>query len=108
MDELEDSLSRILSDPAELDRLGRLASQLFSGDAPSGSSPPEGGAGKPSDLLQSLTGAHDGKAALVKALLPFLHEERAKKLQKALRFARAARMAGTAFRQFGGEDAHGL
>ena len=43
------------------------------------------------------------KAALLNALAPSLQPERRKKLEKALRLAQAARIAGIALDSFGGD-----
>lgn len=110
MDEFEKTLDRVLSDPAEMEKLSRLAGQLFGGDAPGAPSPREGGglpemAGLAKKLggLMGAGGAKSDKAALLKALSPYLREDRRDKLQRAMRLARAARVAGAALHEFGGE-----
>ena len=109
MDELEKTLDRVLSDPAEMEKLSRLAGQLFGGE-PSGTPAKQesGGAPELSGLAKTLGGLMGGggksdKAALLNALSPYLRSDRRDKLQKAMRLARAARVAGAALHEFGGE-----
>ena len=101
MNEFEQKLNSILSDPAEMEKISRLAAQIMGGGE-AGAEPPSGG-GVPdlTGLLSSL-GQGGDKAALVRALCPFLHPERQAKLQKALRLAEAARIAGVALEAYGG------
>ena len=72
MSDFEDKLHAILSDPEELERIGRLASALMGG-----------GAGR-SEL-----------GALADALSPWLRPERLSRLRRALRLAGMLRVAGT-------------
>ena len=103
MSEFDDKLHAILSDPAEMERIARLASELMGGgaaDAPPKEAAPDGA------LLQRLGallgGAGGGdKAALVGALAPYLQPERRARLQKALRLAGVLRLAGKALREEG-------
>jgi len=92
MNEFEQKLSSILSDPQEMERLKNLAAQIMGGASDSSGDTP---AGMPelSGLLGQ-AGQGGDKAALIKALAPFLSPGRLDKLQKALRLAQAARMAG--------------
>ena len=101
MSEFEDKLHAILSDPAEMERISRLASELMGGgetDAPPETDAPDGGLLR---RLSSLLGGAGGgeKTALVNALSPYLHPERRARLQKALRLAGVLRLAGTALRE---------
>ena len=102
MNEFEQKLNSILSDPAEMEKISRLAAQIMGGSGDAGAESPSGG-GVPdlTGLLGSL-GQGGDKAALVRALCPFLHPERQAKLQKALRLAEAARIAGVALEAYGG------
>lgn len=103
MSEFEDKLHAILSDPAEMERISRLAAELMGGGTPA--SPP-GDAAPDGKLLQRLgallggAGAGD-KAALLNALSPYLKPERRARLQKALRLAGVLRLAGSALREEG-------
>lgn len=115
MNEFEDKLSSILSNPEEMAKITRLAGQLMGGNAPGENEPPpstaqpeDGGfdpgmLGRLQGLMGSLSGKSDDKAGLFKALAPYLREERRVKLQKALRLAKAAKLAGAALGEFGGE-----
>ena len=106
MSELEDKLNAILNDPSEMERITRLASELMGGGTPEGASVPEAPApdgellGRITRLLGS-TGSGD-KTALLRALSPYLRPERQARLQKALRLAHMARLAGTALAEDGG------
>jgi hypothetical protein len=127
MSELEDRLHHILSDPQELERISRLAAQLMEGgpakpgtdtDAGRGAASgtdaggsTDGGAGGGSDagLLSGLKALFPGagggggdKGALLQALAPYLQPERQAKLERALRLARLARIAGSALGDPGG------
>ena len=98
MSEFEDKLHAILSDPAELERIGRLAAELMGGGpAGEGDAP----AGDPTGPLRRLSGllggAGDGdKRALLEALGPYLRPERRARLGRALRLAGMLRLAGAA------------
>ena len=105
MSEFEDKLHAILSDPAEMERIGRLASELMGGAAPPTD---EGdGAGGDGALLRRLGAMLGGaerseKAALLHALEPYLRPERHARLQRALRLAGMLRIAAAALREEGG------
>lgn len=109
MNELEEKLGAILSDPGEMEKLSRLAAQLMGGESQEQSQPqaqaqglgPEGAMlGK----LAALMGGGDGKdkSALLQALAPYLKPERQAKLKKALRVARMARLARLTLEEYGG------
>ena len=106
MSEFDEKLHAILSDPKEMERISRLASELMAGGA--GAAPP---AEDEADnaLLRRLGGLLGGagggdKTALLQALSPYLHPERRARLQKALRLAGVLRLAGTALREEGGQN----
>lgn len=107
MSSLEETLNAVLSDPAELEKLSRLAAQLMGGEAPvpdsSEAQPPPDG-----DMLRRLIssaggGAGGDKTALLHALSAFLRPERQAKLNRALRMAHMARLARLALETYGGE-----
>lgn len=113
MDELEQTLQRVLSDPQEMEKISRIAAQLMGGGqeetAEDGGAPDKTGTGA-AEMLKGLLSAPPGaggadgrKTALLNALAPYLREDRRKKLQKAMRLARAARVAGVVLNEFGGE-----
>ena len=99
MDELSETLNRILSDPQQLAAVQNLAAELMGGG--------EGGAAKAppkaSGLLAGLGGG-GGKAELVQALSPWLKPERAAKLRRAQRLAATLHLAGAAWQKLGGGD----
>ena len=100
MSEFEDKLHAILSDPAEMERISRLAAELIGG----GAAPQESGAD--SAVLRRLGGLLGGvgggdKAELLNALSPYLRPERLDRLRRALRLAGVLRLAGTALREEG-------
>ena len=113
MDELEQTLQRVLSDPEEMAKISRIAAQLMGG----GQEEPEKDGSVPdktgtAELLKGLFSATSGagggngdvnKTALLNAIAPYLREDRRKKLQKAMRLARAARVAGVVLNEYGGE-----
>ena len=100
MDDLEKTLGQVLSDPAAMAEVTRLAQQLM-GDAP----PPEGSPA--AGALPGVLGQLGGKShPLARAMAPYLGEERRARLERALGVASAARMAEAALRGMGG--IHGL
>ena len=106
MSELEDKLNAILNDPSEMEKITRLASELMGGGAPEGA-PAQAAPGADGELLGRITrllGSAGGgdKTALLRALSPYLRPERQARLQKALRLARMARLAGSALAEDGG------
>ena len=103
MSEFEDKLHAILSDPAEMERIGRLASELMGGGA--GQAPSDDGAD--GAMFRRIGGLLGGmgtgnKTELLNALSPYLHPERRERLRRALRLAAVLRLAGTALREEGG------
>lgn len=106
MNEFEETLNAILSDPEEMERISRLAAELLGGTGPPGAEAPADetawpGMGMLTKLLGGMNGGGD-KTALLEALAPYLRPERKERLQKALRFARMARLATSAMSEFGG------
>ena len=110
MSELEEKLNAVLNDPAELERISRLAAELMGdGGAPETEATGGGLGEKLGGLLGSLggkgggggKGSGGGKAALVAALAPYLHDGRREKLAKAARLAQAAHLAGAMLREEG-------
>lgn len=102
MNEIEDMLGKILSDPEEMAKISRLASSVFGGEenAPKAESDMGG-------MLSALMGKAGGgsdKAAFVAALGPYLKPERRRKLEKALKISRIAGIAGLALNEWGEAD----
>lgn len=110
MSELEDKINSILSSPEEMEKISRLASQLMGGTIPEkpGVQKPdeeksdEEMLGKLQKMVQKAAGGGSDKTGLIKALSPYLREDRRQKLQKAVRLAQAARLAGIAMNELGG------
>ena len=105
MNEFEEKLNAILSNPEEMETLTRLAAQLMGGGAPE-SAPARDDPGDGA-LLQRLAGLMGGggakdKTALLQALSPYLRPERQAKLKKALNIARVARLARLTLEEYGG------
>ena len=114
MSELEDRLNALLSNPEDMGRIAQMASRLMGqiapNDPPPGEekAPPGGGdtagvMGAVSRIMRGL-GDNGGKKQLLSGLSPYLAEKRRRRLEKALKIAAAARLAGVAFSEFGGED----
>jgi len=100
VNELEDKLNSILNNPAEMEKITRLASELMGGGrenpSPPESTMPDGELlGRLTKLLGSAGGGND-KAELLRAMSPYLRPERQAKLKKALRLAKVARLAAAA------------
>ena len=107
MSEFEERLNSILNDPAEMEKITRLAGELL-GAGGEGAAPAQGPAGEDGELfgklaalLRSEAGGGD-KAELISALSPYLQPTRRQRLQKALRLAKAAKLAMGMLRSDGG------
>jgi len=101
MSEFEDNLRAILSDPAELERIGRLASELMGGGAAVQAEDASPAPGPGGDVLRRFGALFGGgtaadKTALAEALGPYLKPERAARLGRALRLAGMLRLAAAA------------
>lgn len=101
MNELEDMLGKILSSPDEMEKISKMASELFGGGGTE--SPGDSGMPDISKMLGSFIGGGGGgdKAALVAALGPYLKPERRRKLEKALKISRLAGIAEIAMKGMG-------
>jgi len=103
--ELEDMIGKILSDPAQMERISGLASQLMGGGEEKKSEAAELPGLDPAMLygIGRLIGMDSGggKAELVAALGPYLKPERRSKLEKAARISRLAHIAGLALEEYG-------
>lgn len=114
MDSMEEKISAILSNPQMMQQLQSMA-QAFSSQASSTDSPkqqpqkPEDGKPPEFDLgmLQQLSGItkmgsiDSQQSALLKALSPYLSNNRISKLEKAMRAAKMAKIASLALGQKG-------
>lgn len=104
MDDLQESLSRLLENPEELERMSKLAADLLGGGE---ETPPSDAPAMP-DLRGLLGGAGSAGSTdtqkLLRAMRPFLAPKRQEKLSRALRVARMASVARIALGQMREED----
>ena len=101
MSGLEEQLQQILSDPGQMAEIQRLASSLLGGGESPAAPPPSFDPGKLGALLGGASGGEDDKAALLRAMRPWLSEKRRAKLDRALQLAKMARVARLAMAQMG-------
>lgn len=134
MSELEDKLNKILSSPAEMEKIMGLARSLsgsLGGTASGGDAGPVSGEGagaaapaapdlagiastlgsidpKIFRLVTRLAGEYtsgkNDKAELLNAIKPYLKEDRRAKVDRAAEIAKLARLAKVAFREFSGGE----
>ena len=110
MAELEDMLNQVLSDPEQMSKIAGLAQSLMGGME---SSPADShNSSLPIDpkmlgrIQKLMGGSGDNKSsseALLRAMQPYLSEKRRIKMDKALKLARMAKLAGFAMEEFGGD-----
>lgn len=99
MEDLESTIQQILGDPQSMMQIMDLAKSF-------GLSPPEtvSGAGSPGEDLAPMleilkrTASHPQETRLLEALKPYFSPERQKRLDRAVRVARVAQLAGTALK----------
>ena len=124
MSEFEDKINAILGNPAEMEKITKLAAQIMGGSGAASSSqeapqePPQEKAAEAPGLdlggidpelfgkigrLLSQAGSGSDKTALLRAMGPYLSHDRREKMEKAMRFAKIAKLAGAAIREYGGE-----
>ena len=109
MSDLEDKLGSILTSPEKMAQIMKLA-QSFSSDPPqqSAAEPFSQTAGQDAQMLETLTrlikemSVPDGNIALLRAIAPYLKQERREKVERAIRIARIAKLAGRALGESGG------
>ncbi len=114
MSELEDKISGILNNPAEMEKITQLASQFLGGGKSADDNketPAQSGFDFPmldgqmlSRISSLMSGGGNDKANLLRAMTPYLKDSRREKVEKAMRFAKMAKIAGIAFREYGGGD----
>ncbi len=115
MSEFEDRLNSILNDPEQMDKIANMAKSLLGGDAGGAASGPQAAPATPFDgidpaMLQGIgkimssmnDPQNDQKTALLEAMKPYLDEKRRSKMDRAMKLAKMARLAGLAFGEFGG------
>lgn len=113
MAELEDMINSVLNDPEQMNMISSLAKSLMGGEPET--QPRENKAAP--GLMDGLDPAMLGKIqrlmsgaekpgeseALLRAMQPYLSEKRRVKMDKALKLARLAKLAGFAMGELGGE-----
>ena len=100
MDDLNEKITRLLSDPEGMAKIQSMMAALGGGDtAPPLPAPPPPTTGAGPDLtaltrlLPLLTGGEDNEdTRLLAALKPYLHGERAKRLDESMRLLRIAKL----------------
>lgn len=110
MADLEDMLNNVLNDPEQMNRIAGLAKSLMGGAEP-GPAAGAQDASLPFDpamlgKFQKLMGQGDkagNSESLLRAMQPYLSEKRRSKMEKALKFARLAKLAGFAMEELGGD-----
>ncbi len=114
MDEMEQRLGAILSDPVSMSKIMDLARGLGlsppTAEAPVGSAAQQAEAGTApvgdavppalNALLGSIGGPDDRQTVLLKALRPYLRTERQDRLDRALQTARMVKLAKQVMKQF--------
>lgn len=122
MSEFEDKINAILGNPAEMEKITKLAAQIMGvSENGAASSSPEATQEPPPEApgldlggidpelfgkigrLLSQTGGGSDKTALLRAMGPYLSQDRRERMEKAMRFAKIAKLAGAAIREYGGE-----
>lgn len=121
MSDLQDALNGILSSPQDMERLMGLAKELSGSlgldiggedDLPKKretSAPLELGGldpkmlGMMSRIMEEFSSGRDEKLALLNSLKPYLKDRRRGELERAVKIARLARIARSAFSEFGGD-----
>ena len=110
MAELEDMINSVLSDPEQMSKIAGLAQSLMGG----GDAAPQNAQSSPLPIdakmlgrLQNLMGGSSEKGSssenLLRAMQPYLSEKRRNKMDKAIKLARMAKLAGFAMEEFGGD-----
>ena len=103
MDNLEEKLGAILSDPDMMQKIQAMAQSLGQSQPPPAPQPPPESKAPEIDFsalqrLSSLagqTGIDQNQQALLSALCPYMNQTKVSKLEKAMRAARMARLASS-------------
>lgn len=110
MSELEERLNSLLNSPEDMGRIAQMASRLMGQIAPGDGEPPAAPSGGGDAGMMGVVGRilgqlndNGGKKQLLTGLSPYLAPKRRQRLEKSLRLASAARLAGVAFSELGGE-----
>ena len=116
MSELEDKINSLLSSPEDMEKITKLA-QSFMGGGGEQTSGTEAQPNLASMLggldpgmlasigkIMSKAGTGSDKSAMLSAMGPYLGEKRREKMAKAIQIARIAKLAGTAFSEYGEKE----
>lgn len=113
--DLSSMLQSVLSDPAQMEKIAKLAQGLMGDGASSDeerTQPPDAAPVKPpgdSALFSMLGKAFGGKqeksraAALLLAMRPYMRPEKQEKLDRAMKIAQIVNIAGAVMKQYGGD-----
>lgn len=103
MNEFEDKLNALLSDPNQMERFASFAKSVMGGDTQAESLMPEDGMMKRlGELLKGADAKSSNDVRLLEAMRPYLSEKRRDKMDKAMKLARLAQLAELASNDFGG------
>ena len=91
MDDFNEKLDRLLSDPAAVAKVQAMFSSMTGGDT-SSAPPPASSPASPPEKLPSPPAGNPDDAALLKALRPYVHGEREKKLDEAIKLVELSRL----------------
>lgn len=97
MDNLQDALQSILSDPEQMARIQAMAGALGLDPPEQAAAPreaPQEADGQLLSLLQSLNGLHGTEERVLGALRPGMSAQGQKRVDRALRAAKLSRLAG--------------
>ena len=96
MDDINDKLSKILSDPESMDKVRKMAESILSEDEPPGETPAADDLSavdpavlaRVAGVMKKLQGGGDNRTALLTALSPLVSERRQKKIATAVKLLR--------------------
>ena len=103
VNELEERINSVLSDPAQLEKLTGLAQRLMGGaDTPPADMPDAGFLAKLAAGLKGAESEPGRERALLAAMRPYLSEGRREKMDRAVKLARMAKLAQRVLGEMGG------
>lgn len=121
MSSFEEKISSLLNDPEQMGTLTRVAKSLMDSGALGAESGEEKKEDSGGDMFSSIPdfdpkmislfgkvmssqNAESDKTAMLKAMAPYLSDKRKTKLEKAIRIAKMAKIAGSVMEEFGGNS----
>ena len=103
VNELEERINRVLSDPAQMEKLTGLVQRLMGGaDTPPADMPDVGLLAKLAAGLKGAETEPGRERALLAAMRPYLSEGRREKMDRAVKLARMAKLAQRVLGEMGG------